>query len=89
MSTTSLPAGDTVSSTALAETHTNTQHTVTGECVHISCCTSEDMAVTCVATGEGKPFHMEPLTLVRPVCLTWVRLMLRSHGTLFVCLLVT
>ena len=46
MSTTSLPAGDTVSPTALAETHTNTQHTVTGECVHISCCTSEAMAET-------------------------------------------
>ena len=36
MSTTSLPTGDSVSSTALAETHTNTQHTVTGECVHIT-----------------------------------------------------
>ena len=46
MSATSLPAGDTVSPTALAETHTNKHHTVTGECVHISCCTSEDMAVT-------------------------------------------
>ena len=45
MSTTSLPAGDNLSPTALAETLTNTQHTVTGECVHISCCTSEAMAV--------------------------------------------
>ena len=37
----SLPAGDTVSPTTLgSEAHTNTQHTVTGECVH-SCGTSE------------------------------------------------
>ena len=41
----SLPAGDTVSPTALgSEAHTNTQHTVTGECVH-NCGTSEAMAM--------------------------------------------
>ena len=33
MSTTSLPAGATVSPSALGEPHTTTQHTVTGECV--------------------------------------------------------
>ena len=45
MPPTSLPAGDTVSPTALgSEAHTNTQHTVTGECVH-NCGTSEAMAM--------------------------------------------
>ena len=46
MSTTCLPIEDIVSPPALAEIHTNTQHTVTGECVHICCCTSEGMAET-------------------------------------------
>ena len=45
MSTTSLPAGDTVSPSALGEPHTTTQHTVRGECVHINWCTSEAVAV--------------------------------------------
>ena len=45
MSTTSLPAGATVNPSALGELHTTTQHTVTGECVHINWCTSEAVAV--------------------------------------------
>ena len=44
MSTTSLPAGGTVSPSALGEPHTTTQHTVTGECVYINWCTSEAVA---------------------------------------------
>ena len=45
MLTTSLPAGDTVSPSALGKPHTTAQHTVTGECVHINWCTSEVVAV--------------------------------------------
>ena len=38
MPTQSLPTGDTTSPTALGSgTHTDTQHTVTGECVHYWC----------------------------------------------------
>ena len=41
----SLPAGDTTSPTALdSGTHTDTQHTDTGECVHY-CCTGEAVAM--------------------------------------------
>ena len=50
MSTTSLPAGATVSPSALGEPHTTTQHTVTGECVHFNWCTSEAVAVKLMPT---------------------------------------
>ena len=50
MSITSLPAGDTVSPSALGEPHTATQHTVTGEYVYINWCRSEAMAVKHVPT---------------------------------------
>ena len=41
----SLPAGDTTSPTTLGSgTHTDTQHTVTGECTHY-CCISEAVAM--------------------------------------------
>ena len=56
MSTTSLEMWSTwsvvytVSPSGLGESHTATQHTVTGECVHINWCTSEAMAVRHVPT---------------------------------------
>ena len=85
MSTTSLPAGSTVSPSALGGQHTTTQHTVTGECVHINWCTSEAMAVQhvptlqtvlycvlswVVATGGGKvPLLLGPVLVVD--CYLW------------------
>ena len=75
MSTTSLPAGDTVSPSALGEPHTTTQHTVTGECVHINWCTRVAVVVKhlptlVVATGGGKvPLLLGPVLVVD--CYLW------------------
>ena len=63
MSPKSLPAGDTVSPTALgSEAHTNTQHTVIGECVH-DCGTSEAMAMKHTPTLQNRYVLLPHLVL--------------------------
>ena len=64
MSTTSLPAGDTVSPSALGEPHTTTQHTVTGECVHITQGSLANLSWV-VVTGGGK---MNVLVMTAVLC---------------------